>query len=96
MNAEQGPTVDAVVDEHLGNSSYLVDLGDGRALAVDPPREVRALRARAERAACASRMRPTPTCTPTSSPAPGSWPPRPARRSWPGRGPSHLRAPCAG
>ncbi|MCP9952702.1 MBL fold metallo-hydrolase [Actinomadura madurae] len=50
MNAEQGPTVDAVVDEHLGNSSYLVDLGDGRALAVDPPREVRALRARAERA----------------------------------------------
>ncbi len=26
------------VDEGLGHSSYLVDLGDGRALAVDPPR----------------------------------------------------------
>jgi glyoxylase-like metal-dependent hydrolase (beta-lactamase superfamily II) len=29
----------------LGNSSYLVDLGDGRALAVDPTRDLRALRA---------------------------------------------------
>jgi hydroxyacylglutathione hydrolase len=28
----------SVVDEGLGNSSYLVDLGDGRALAVDPAR----------------------------------------------------------
>jgi hydroxyacylglutathione hydrolase len=28
-----------VVDEGLGNSSYLVDLGDGRALAVDPVRD---------------------------------------------------------
>jgi glyoxylase-like metal-dependent hydrolase (beta-lactamase superfamily II)/rhodanese-related sulfurtransferase len=28
----------AFVDEGLGHSSYLVDLGDGRALAVDPPR----------------------------------------------------------
>lgn len=28
-----------VVDEGLGNSSYLVDLGDGRALAVDPSRD---------------------------------------------------------
>ena len=26
------------VDEGLGHSSYLVDLGDGRALVVDPPR----------------------------------------------------------
>jgi glyoxylase-like metal-dependent hydrolase (beta-lactamase superfamily II) len=33
-----------VVDEGLGNSSYLVDLGDGRALAVDPSRDLRALR----------------------------------------------------
>jgi len=32
------------VDEGLGNSSYLLDLGDGRALAVDPPRDLRALR----------------------------------------------------
>ena len=28
----------AFVDEGLGHSSYLVDLGDGRALIVDPPR----------------------------------------------------------
>ena len=34
-----GPTVVALVDEGLGNSSYLVDLGDGRALAIDPPRD---------------------------------------------------------
>src|SRR5438552_2103503 len=31
-------SVEAVVDEGLGHSSYLVDLGDGRALVVDPPR----------------------------------------------------------
>ena len=29
----------ALVDEGLGNSSYLVDLGGGRALAVDPDRD---------------------------------------------------------
>jgi hydroxyacylglutathione hydrolase len=34
------PAVVALVDEGLGNSSYLVDLGDGRALVVDPPRDV--------------------------------------------------------
>ena len=34
-----GLTVVALVDEGLGNSSYLVDLGDGRALAIDPPRD---------------------------------------------------------
>jgi hydroxyacylglutathione hydrolase len=33
------PTVVALVDEGLGNSSYLVDLGEGRALVVDPPRD---------------------------------------------------------
>lgn len=38
-----------VVDEGLGNSSYLVDLGCGRALAVDASRDLRALRATAER-----------------------------------------------
>jgi len=38
-----------VVDEGLGNSSYLVDLADGRALAVDASRDLRALRAAAER-----------------------------------------------
>jgi rhodanese-related sulfurtransferase/glyoxylase-like metal-dependent hydrolase (beta-lactamase superfamily II) len=34
-----GPAVVALVDEGLGNSSYLVDLGDGRALVIDPPRD---------------------------------------------------------
>jgi hydroxyacylglutathione hydrolase len=38
----------AVVDEGLGNSCYLVDLGDGSALVVDPPRDLRAVRAAAE------------------------------------------------
>ena len=38
-----------VIDEGLGNSAYLLDLGDGRALAVDPPRDLRALQAAAER-----------------------------------------------
>ena len=43
------PTVMALVDEGLGNSSYLVELGDGRALAVDPPRDPTPHRAMAER-----------------------------------------------
>ena len=40
-----GGTVDlhAIVDQGLGNSAYLVDLGDGRALAVDAARDLRAL-----------------------------------------------------
>lgn len=38
-----------VVDEGLGNSTYLVDLGDGRALAVDASRDLRALREVADR-----------------------------------------------
>jgi rhodanese-related sulfurtransferase/glyoxylase-like metal-dependent hydrolase (beta-lactamase superfamily II) len=33
-----------VVDEGLGNSAYVVDLGDGRALVVDPSRDQRAMR----------------------------------------------------
>jgi hydroxyacylglutathione hydrolase len=32
------------VDEGLGNSSYLLDLGDGSALAVDPSRDLRSLK----------------------------------------------------
>lgn len=35
--------VTALVDEGLGNSSYLVDIGDGRALVVDPSRDLRLL-----------------------------------------------------
>lgn len=38
-----------LVDGGLGNSAYLVDLGDGSALAVDASRDLRALRTAAER-----------------------------------------------
>ncbi|MFJ7201069.1 MULTISPECIES: rhodanese-like domain-containing protein [unclassified Streptomyces] len=38
-----------LVDEGLGNSAYLLDLGDGRALAMDASRDLRSLRAAAER-----------------------------------------------
>jgi hydroxyacylglutathione hydrolase len=38
-----------LVDEGLGNSSYLLDLGDGRALVVDPERDPRPYLAAAER-----------------------------------------------
>jgi hydroxyacylglutathione hydrolase len=37
-----------LVDEGLGNSAYLIDLGDGRALVVDVSRDLRAVRAAAE------------------------------------------------
>ena len=40
--------IEAVVDEGLGNSSYLVDLGDGRALALDPSRHPAGYLRRAE------------------------------------------------
>ena len=42
------PRIEIVPDPGLGNSSYLVDLGDGRALAVDACRDLRALRRAAE------------------------------------------------
>jgi glyoxylase-like metal-dependent hydrolase (beta-lactamase superfamily II)/rhodanese-related sulfurtransferase len=38
-----------LVDEGLGNTAWLLELGDGRAIAVDPPRDLRALRAAADR-----------------------------------------------
>jgi hydroxyacylglutathione hydrolase len=34
-------TITPFVDEGLGNSSYLVEIGDGRGLVVDPPRDVK-------------------------------------------------------
>jgi hydroxyacylglutathione hydrolase len=49
-SAATGVGVRAIVDEGLGNSSYLVDLGDGAALVVDPPRDLRGVRAAAEKA----------------------------------------------
>jgi hydroxyacylglutathione hydrolase len=33
------PTIHPVVDEGLGNSSYVVELGDGRAMVIDPARD---------------------------------------------------------
>lgn len=42
------PLVCAVPDAGLGNSAYLLDLGDGRALAVDASRDLRSLRKAAE------------------------------------------------
>jgi len=44
-----GDPLHVVVDEGLGNAAYLVDLGDGRALAVDPSTDLRALRNEARR-----------------------------------------------
>ncbi len=44
-----GTRIIPIVDEGLGNSAYLVALGDGRALAVDVPRDLRAVRAAAGR-----------------------------------------------
>jgi hydroxyacylglutathione hydrolase len=38
-----------LVDEGLGNTTWLLDVGDGRALVVDPPRDLRAVRAAAHR-----------------------------------------------
>lgn len=45
-----GPQLTLVVDDGLGNSAYLAGLGDGLALAVDPPRDLRTLHAAARRA----------------------------------------------
>lgn len=44
-----GLSVETLVDEGLGNSAYLVDLGDGRALAVDAARDLRSVRELAAR-----------------------------------------------
>jgi glyoxylase-like metal-dependent hydrolase (beta-lactamase superfamily II)/rhodanese-related sulfurtransferase len=48
MSSSRAPWV--VVDEGLGNSAYVLDLGDRRALVVDPPRDLRGVRAAADRA----------------------------------------------
>lgn len=49
MSDADDKLITPVVDDGLGNSSYLVDLGDRRALAVDASLDLRALRAEAER-----------------------------------------------
>lgn len=50
-----GPAIVTLVDEGLGNSSYLVDLGDGCALVVDPARDPSPYLAAAERPGVAIR-----------------------------------------
>jgi glyoxylase-like metal-dependent hydrolase (beta-lactamase superfamily II)/rhodanese-related sulfurtransferase len=44
-----GPDIISLLDEGLGNSSYVLDLGDGRALVVDPGRDPRPYVAEADR-----------------------------------------------
>lgn len=41
-------TLVPVVDEGLGNSTYLLDLGEGRALVLDPERDLRRVRTEAQ------------------------------------------------
>jgi hydroxyacylglutathione hydrolase len=43
------PSIVALIDEGLGNCSYQIDLGDGRALVVDPPRDPQRQEAEANR-----------------------------------------------
>src|SRR4029078_11867188 len=50
MGNGTGPVPATVVDDGLGNTCYLLDLGDGGALVVDPPRDLRFVRAAAEEA----------------------------------------------
>jgi glyoxylase-like metal-dependent hydrolase (beta-lactamase superfamily II)/rhodanese-related sulfurtransferase len=47
MDDTKTVTPASVIDEGLGNSCYLLDIGDGGALVVDPPRDLRAVRAAA-------------------------------------------------
>ena len=84
--AATGVGLTAVVDEGLGNSCYLLDLGDRhrRWWSIRRGTCGRCARPR-RRPGCGSGSPPTPTCTPTSSPAPCSWPTTTARSSWPRR-----------
>jgi glyoxylase-like metal-dependent hydrolase (beta-lactamase superfamily II) len=50
MGNGTGPVPATVVDDGLGNTCYLLDLGDGGALVVDPSRDLRFVRVAAERA----------------------------------------------
>src|SRR5438132_3278521 len=50
LSAERVTNPIAFVDEGLGNSSYLLDLGDGRAMILDPARDVTPYLAAADRA----------------------------------------------
>jgi hydroxyacylglutathione hydrolase len=50
MGDKAAPVPATVVDDGLGNTCYVLDLGGGAALVVDPPRDPRFVRAAAERA----------------------------------------------
>ena len=71
--------------------SYMIgDETTGRAVVVDPQRDIGAYLADAEPTACRSNGSSRPTSTPTSSPGTWSWPPPPARRSPTAREPGRL------
>jgi glyoxylase-like metal-dependent hydrolase (beta-lactamase superfamily II) len=77
-----GTLVVPVVDEGLGNSAYLVGLGEGRALAVDAPRDLRAVRAAAGRYGLSVAFAAETHLHADFLSGARSWPPTPARRSW--------------
>ncbi|WIN00135.1 hypothetical protein ACTOB_003820 [Actinoplanes oblitus] len=84
-----------LVDEGLGNSAWLLDVGDGRALAVDPPRDLRALRAAARRRGLAVAWAADTHLHADFLTGAVSWPRTTAHRSWP-RPPECARSSTAG
>jgi hypothetical protein len=60
------PAIHPVVDEGLGNSAYVVELGDRRALVVDPARDPTPYLKLAAGGGCSWPTRRRPTCMPTS------------------------------
>ncbi|MGI8876247.1 MAG: hypothetical protein ACR2KP_18355 [Egibacteraceae bacterium] len=71
-----------LVDEGLGNSAYVVDLGDGGALIVDPQRDPRPYLREMERRALAPRFV-AETHLHADFVSGGRELPQPARRCWP-------------
>jgi len=76
------PDVIPIVDAGLGNSSYLVELGDHRALVVDASLDLRALRAEAERRNLRVKFAADTHCMRTFCRGRCSWPRRTAPRCW--------------
>jgi glyoxylase-like metal-dependent hydrolase (beta-lactamase superfamily II) len=60
------PAIHPVVDEGLGNSAYVVELGDGRALVVDPACDPTPELELPAGGGCGSSMRSRAICMPTS------------------------------
>ena len=59
-------SVRTFVDEGLGHSSYVIDLGDGAAAIIDPPRFPTINSRTPQHAASRRAGRSTPTLTPTT------------------------------